>query len=154
VPSVEPPAPEPQRPTLPAAELTTSALISQKGEEVRARIHARFAPNGPVDPTVNGLILRFADRSGTLVLETWFPASTFRARSSGKRFRLAGPGPINGLRGFSLWVGSSRARVSILAQGREFAPAAGHPDLTLTLRFGTGQCAVDADLVCDGAHCR
>ena len=140
--------------TLPPTDLTTSARLSDRSGEVLARVRGRFVPTGRTDPTTSGMVVRFADRGGTMLLETYLPPTAFRGSPTGRRYRLADGNGVNGVRSFNLSVGTQHARVSMLVQGQQFAPLSQYPQLIWTLRFGTDQCMVDPDIVCRGPRCR
>lgn len=140
--------------TLPPVDLDTVARVERKTSGVRARIRGRFSPAGSVDPGAAGVVVNFADRSGTKLAETVIPASALKANATGRRFRLTARDVVYGVRQFNLSIGSNLVRVSMVVQGYEYEPLADRPDLTWALRFGADQCAVDPALTCTGSRCR
>jgi hypothetical protein len=138
---------------LPPAELETSGRLVTRSNGLRARVRGRFVHNGRVDPATTGVVLLFADRSGTMLLETTVPASAFKANRAGTRFSLVQPG-VNGIERLTLTVSATRVRVSMLLQGYDYTPIGEHADLIWIMRFGADQCVIDPDLVCTGARCR
>jgi len=139
---------------LPPVDIAATARVEEKPTGVRARLRGRFVPNGSVDPAITGVLLRFADRSGTMLVETTIPASVLKANANHRRFRLIARDAVYGVRRFNLAVGTNRARVSMLLEGYQFQPLAENPDLTWAMRFGSDQCSVDPEITCHGSRCR
>lgn len=140
--------------TVPSLDLQATAHIARRSDGVHARWRGRLVPTAHVDPTITGVVLRFADFSGTLLLEIPIPAEALKANATGRRFRLASRDAVGGMRRFNLWLGSDRARVSFVLQGWQFEDIAENPYLAWAMRFGSDMCAVDPDLICTGARCR
>lgn len=140
---------------LPPLDLTASTIsLSAQAEGTLVRVRGRFAPPSRVSPGTTGLVLGFADRAGTMLSETTVPAGALHTNASGTRFHIRTRDLVPGVHRLTLWVGPTHVRISAVLSRSDLVNLSGRTDLTWVLRFGSEQCAIDADLVCGDRRCR